>query len=395
MTSRFVRVLYVSNLDGQAAIGYDSKIVGQARGLVRPDISCELISFDEDRNIVLRKIGLSGEERESRQQLYPGSSNLLIRRQRLLRATFDKLNGDRIDILYFRYPRADPLYLYYLFRYKLAFPELKVFCEYPTFPYDQESMGDDSLKASMIRYLDRISRGYLKHVISSAIAVNYSGQIYGIPAISIANGITVKEFRLRSPVPIKGDVTSITLLGVANVQEWHGYDRVIEGLGVYYREHQAPIEVNFHIVGIREPMRSRLLKVISDFEIERYVSFSPPVHGQSLDELFDCADVAVSTLAAHRIDLHELSPLKSREYCARGIPFILGYSDPDFGADFEYALRVPANDEPVSLSKVIDFALDLRQNSRHPHEMRQYAESQLDWSIKMQPVVNAIRSTLS
>jgi hypothetical protein len=52
------------------------------------------------------------------------------------------------------------------------------------------------------------------------------------------------------------------------------------------------------------------------------------------------ADVAVGTLALYRKGMEEASPLKVREYLARGIPTIVGYRDTDFGGPTPFLLQI-------------------------------------------------------
>ena len=88
-------------------------------------------------------------------------------------------------------------------------------------------------------------------------------------------------------------------------------------------------------------------------------------------------------MASHRRGLKEASILKAREYCARGIPFIYGISDPDFPPDFPYILRLPADESPIEIEDVLAFAKDVCADPDHPEKMRRYARENLDWSVKM------------
>jgi hypothetical protein len=51
------------------------------------------------------------------------------------------------------------------------------------------------------------------------------------------------------------------------------------------------------------------------------------------------ADVGLGTLSLYEKEMNELDPLKTREYLARGLPFISGHRDPDIPDGFAYALR--------------------------------------------------------
>lgn len=385
-----MRGLYVSNLDGQIALGYDAKILGQIKGLIANGLSFELISFSDTREVILRtEFACLNDFNQSSVLLKDASSNLLIRRKRLLDAALERLKATSMDILYIRYPRSDPLYLFFLYRVKIKYPSIRIFCEFPTFPYDKEVTAESSVKSLIVKALDRLTRNSLKHFIDRAVAVNYQGFIFGIPGLSINNGITVANLPVR-----KNDLSlmpkNIHLLGVANVQPWHGYDRIITGLGKYYKTSDDFPKIIFHVVGARESTLRDLQKIVVQHKVEDFVVFYPPTRGEELDKLFDLSDLCVSTLAAHRIDLYELSPLKTREYCARGMPFLLGYKDPDFPKTFEYSLECPADDTSIDMNSVIAFCQTIYSSPDSTEKIHQYAELNLDWSVKMADVAKAM-----
>jgi len=375
-----VNVLYISNLDPQVSVGYNSKTLGQAKGLAKDKV-CGLITFNLEKQVIIRYVSQFQDNIENIYVVKPKSQFLILRRIYLLTATLNIISKHKksLHYLYFRYPRSDPFYILFLAINKILYPHLTIFCEFPTFPYDQEKVSDNLFKSFLIVFLDRLTRVYLKFFIFKAIAINYYGNIFGIPSISIQNGIIVEDFPLRKP---QYDQSAIHLLGVANVQNYHGYDRVIAGISKYYEQSIDKTTVYFHIVGLN--LSSNTLTTLSkQLGIDEYVLTYPPMLGENLDQLFNLSDLAISTLAAHRIGLNELSPLKSREYCARGIPFILGYKDLDFPSDFCYCKRIEESDIQISIPNLIKFAQQMRKDIKHPFIMRDYAKKNLDWSIKM------------
>jgi hypothetical protein len=64
-----------------------------------------------------------------------------------------------------------------------------------------------------------------------------------------------------------------------------------------------------------------LKNLASRLRINDHIIFHGFVHGKELDRLFEQNHIAVGSLGIHRIGLNQLSILKAREYCARGIPF--------------------------------------------------------------------------
>ncbi len=196
-----------------------------------------------------------------------------------------------------------------------------------------------------------------------------------IPHITIPNGFDVRSVRIRTPP--SGDSTDLHLLFVGNVSRWHGLDRLIRGIARY----RGSIRVHLHIVGDGDELQNLQ-------ELARVIAPGSPVYfhgnyiGSQLDPVFDECDVAIGSLGVHRQGLAQASSLKVREYCSRGIPFVLSNQDPDFPDSFEYCLHLEPTDEPVDVVEIVTFASRMRNRPLHPEKMRSFAEKNLDWSVK-------------
>jgi len=62
------------------------------------------------------------------------------------------------------------------------------------------------------------------------------------------------------------------------------------------------------------------------------------------------ADVGIGTLALHRNQMSEASPLKTREYLAAGLPVVISYEDTDFPHGATFLLRIPNTEDNVQRS---------------------------------------------
>lgn len=206
------------------------------------------------------------------------------------------------------------------------------------------------------------------------------------PHITIGNGFNVDSVTVRRLTPFTG--RELHLLCVANVNPWHGLDRLIRGMGTYH----GSTRIILHVAG--DGSELPLLKKISeDLDISDQVIFHGLTTGKDLDELFNTCHIGIGSLGLHRIGLTEASILKAREYCARGIPYIIACADPDFPADFPYVHRVSGDESPVCIESIVEFAQKVYQDADHPQKMRAYALGQLDWSVKMK-ILKAFLETL-
>jgi glycosyltransferase involved in cell wall biosynthesis len=266
-------------------------------------------------------------------------------------------------------------------------PQMKIFLEFGTYPFDAELEGP-------IKTLYPVSEFYLKRQkgrVSRIITFCGQDEIHDIACVKMRNGISVEEHPWRSAPPAFSD--TLDLIAVSTLHNWHAYDRLIEGMKRYYEKDFArkKINVRFHIVGDGDK-KSELRQMASEFGLEDKVIFYGFKSGAELDAVFEQSHVAVGTLGMHRIKAEVVSSLKNREYCARGVPFVLATDDPDFPATLNFVHYVPGDDSPLDITALIEFYENLAADRNFPKTMRDYALENLDWKSKIAPVLEMSRT---
>lgn len=198
----------------------------------------------------------------------------------------------------------------------------------------------------------------------------------------LTNGIDVDNItaRLSSPAwPAK----EFTLIGVASLASWHAFDRVIHGIYSYKNKHSnEKIKLKLIVVGDGE-VRKELVKLSQSLRVEDSVEFVGFQIGENLDELFNRSHVAVSSLGLYRIGLDMGSVLKSREYTARGMPFISTGYDIDFDPIPSFVLQVKNDNTPVNIEEVIAFYTSIYTDKNLSDKIRSYAVNNLDLKVKV------------
>ena len=302
-----------------------------------------------------------------------------IRRAREISRIFGKAIGSLgpDDVLYYRYSGSFPLY--YPNKFLRRFRACKIVTEHQTKELDEFKLNNDALSYWSDYFFGKLLRKQSDAIIGvtdeiTQYEVSRSGDPEK-PRLTIGNGFAVQSVSVRQAPHYNND---LHLLCVANVSRWHGLDRLLRGLAAYY----GMPNVILHIAGDGAEL-PHLQKLAGDLSISDRVVFHGFTTGKALDALFDQCHIAVGSLGIHRIGLKEASILKAREYCARGIPFIYGISDPDFPSNFPYILHLPADESPIEIEEVLRFAKVVCADPDHPQKMRRYAEEHLDWSVKM------------
>lgn len=198
---------------------------------------------------------------------------------------------------------------------------------------------------------------------------------------TIGNGIDIVRYPLRMPERDFHD-NEIRLLFIGSGFRTHGLDRLIKSIYAYYKNNDNKYNIQLKIAGDSHEMYLNK-DLVNKLGLFSNVSFLGNLKSESLNELFDWAQIGVGSLGIHRKGLKYTSELKAREYCVRGLPFFWSTSDQDFDQDFPYILNIPENEGIFDMGPVISFAIKMTSEERHPLKMRQYAVEHLDWSVKM------------
>ena len=295
-----------------------------------------------------------------------------------------------IQLVYVRsFNNANP-FTVHLFR-KLKEAGIKVVMEIPTYPYDLEFIGA-SFRIRMNLKIDQRYRHQLAALTDGIVTFTDEETIFGQRTIRISNGVDFEHIPLRCPTKKEPNNPEIHLIGVAEVHYWHGFDRLIAGLGEYYKTGKPIIKLHFHIVGgvadsemynsIHAPGFKEL---IDKYGIAEYIHFHGPMYGQELDELFNMCDFAIGSLGRHRSGIDKIKTLKNREYAARGIPFIYSETDEDFD-HMPYILKAPADESPIDIVKLLKF---YQEQVWSPLEIRN-SIGFLSWKNQMQKVIEEV-----
>lgn len=167
------------------------------------------------------------------------------------------------------------------------------------------------------------------------------------------------------------------MVAVGSISSWHGWDRLLRGLHVYEgRRSQLDPTVEVTFVG-DGPARTSLQVLADDLGLTRRLTFVGLKFGKDLDAVFKGADVGIGTLAAHRKLLSQASSLKSREYCARGLPFVSADHDPAFeGVDFVF--RAPSDESSLDIRSIVGWLSALGDTGPLNEKIRRYAVDHCD-----------------
>lgn len=200
-----------------------------------------------------------------------------------------------------------------------------------------------------------------------------AGRGRSVPSRTVANGVDVRAIPRTGFVPYDGRELRLAMMSSSHAV-WHGTDRLLEALRAYRGDRKIVVDLignGSGTPGTEERIGNAVLR------------HHGLLQGVALHEAMRGANLGISTLAFFRTGLRQAAVLKTRDYVARGLPVVLGYEDVDLPADCPFVLRVPANDTPLSVEALFAFAERVSSMPDLSADMRAFAESHLDWRVKV------------
>ena len=381
-----MKILFLTYHGFEEASGISKKMLAQIKGLRQNghDVRLCFYGFADDGHrcryiddVVIKDYGKGG---------------IAGLRQRLdYNCIYEYCVREKIEFVYARcFQNANP-WLIRFFK-KLRKAGIHAVTEIPTYPYDQEFTHFEWKMRAELK-MDQIFRNKLYQQMDALVTFSDAERIFGQRTIRISNGVDLDSIPLHQPSTISHQPSGLHLIGVAEVHDWHGFDRVMTGIGKYYRQKQIANshqpDVYFHVVGGVHPnrMTNVFLPIIKEYGLQDRIIFHGQLFGDELTNVFNLCQFAIGSLGRHRSGITVIKTLKNREYATRGIPFIYSEQDSDFDHQ-PYVLKAPADESPVNIQHIIDFMKDFQMK---PAEIRRTVEH-LSWKIQMQMVVEQMNS---
>jgi hypothetical protein len=341
------KLLYIAFKDfSNLHFGANAKVLSQCRAFSEYEYDVDLIGRSGHDTVLIHTNGdvqvlTHHDEAIKNKKLH----NLLDKRHQVS-DTIRFLRDKHYDACYVRYDFSDPGFLKLLKVVDSVCPVIAL--ELPTYPYEQEnSIGTlNKIKMSIdLRYRKQL------HQYVDFIVTFYGGydNLFGIPVLVVPNGFDFSTMQLvESNLPNDG----IHIIAVSSMREWHGYERMIEGMHLYYQNGEENKQ-NFilHLVGNGREY-GKYAKLVAEYGLEKHIVMEGAMHGKALDALYEKCALGIDSLARHRSGISVLSSLKSREYGAKGLPIINSCKIDILGTDFPYMLQVPADELPIDMGTI-------------------------------------------
>jgi glycosyltransferase, family 1 len=309
--------------------------------------------FDNNGNILVKK----------KYFFKNGKINHILRRYMLLLLCKDYFlkNDVELEFSYLRYHFFDSFYINLLKVLKKK--SKKVIMEAHSYPVFVKKD-----RFNPIKILDEMySKKAHKYCDYIASMTNLK-TIYEIPTYEIENTLNIDDFKIKKYKRVEN---KFILINVAFENITHGLDRLIKGISNYYKTIYKTTSIDIELLLIGEYSNSTK-KLVEDLSLSEKVKFLGKMKRNEIDTYIDEAHFAVGSMGNHRANSYYGSALKTKEYIARGIPFVYGWEERIL-INFPFAYKVPLNEEPVDIKKILEFYRKI-ENKDLAIKMRKFLE---------------------
>lgn len=242
-----------------------------------------------------------------------------------------------------------------------------------------------SSRLSIMYFIGKIDRIWGKKAylyVDLIASMSDESELWGVKTFKISNAIDLESISLHE---YNGKPNDINFISVSYERDVHGYDRLIKGISDYYYN-GGKRDIYFHMVGSSLPSTKKL---IDKLDLQNRCILYGPMKGEDLDKVYNKANIGVGCLANHRIGSFYGSALKTKEYIAKGIPFIYGWKEKVL-ENFPYAKEYELCEDPINIQSVIDFYDSLDKDNLNK-KIRDCLGAEDTWDYQMKIVVDHIK----
>lgn len=308
---------------------------------------------------------------------------------RIIRKRVLGLKDTPIAYCYVRYSPASRGLIDVLKTLKSTQKNIKIILEIPTYPYETELK---TLRDIPFKIRERLYRGKLKKYVDLIVSPSHleEDQIFGVPAYEITNGINVDSIKPRELAPREDD--TVNLLGIALITAKQGFDRVLRGMHEYYRTKTASEpNVRFYVIGDGDA-KEELVALSDELSLTEHVVYTGQKEKHELEDYYSFADLGIGTLGLYKSnELSKVNSLKTREYCAKGLPFVITDCDYVFADNhFEFAYVIANDDSPLNIREILGLLNEQKRNytdEQIAEKMSDFAKEHLSWSTILRSVI--------
>ena len=238
-----------------------------------------------------------------------------------------------------------------------------------------------SLGGKYIMYCFNKNGHRFKDYVSYFLCEGNFTEMFDVPAYTMNMGVDVKQI---VPHYYKGDKNELNLISVANENVYHAYDRIIKSVHLY----KGDKKIKVHLVGTITDSSKALIR---KYGLENQVILYGKKCGKELDRIYDKCNVGLGPFGQHRVGGKKDTGLKTKEYFAKGLPYIFSGEEPSVPDNYPYICEFPSDESPIDFDKVWGFYQLFADDSEVIDKMRSFALENYSWHKIMEDALSHLK----
>ena len=257
--------------------------------------------------------------------------------------------------------------------------------EIPTYPLDTGNSIlykiRDLIEMSCYKSINKYIKLTLVNLIDDSISLPDNWQIFH-------NALDIDNY-YETEYPELSD--TIKFIIIANISEYHHYERILHAM----KRYSGNYDIELAIISPKSNEYSKLKTLVSSLNLESKVTFYDSLPLNEIQNIAKNYHIGVAQLSTSEKGSNLVNTLKSKDYCAMGLPFISTCYDTSFEKNFPYAYITENMDDDINLYKIIDWYLNIRKNSNYRNDMYKYAKNNLQYDKFAQQIIDRLELDLN
>ncbi len=238
-----------------------------------------------------------------------------------------------------------------------------------------------SLGGKYIVAMYKCNANRFKDYLSYFLVEGNMTELHGVKAYTMNMGVEVQSI---TPHSYCGEENALNLISVANETSYHGYDRIIESLRAY-KQKKPDAHVFVHLVGT---ISSQTKQLVEKYQLDQSVILYGKKSGAELDEIYSKCNVGLGPFGQHRVGGKKDTGLKTKEYFAKGLPYIYSGSEPTVPEGYPYICNFPSDESLVDFDRIWEFYESYRNDPQVVSNMRAFAAEYYSWDTIMKDALS-------
>ena len=145
--------------------------------------------------------------------------------------------------------------------------------------------------------------------------------------------------------------------------------------------------ISLTVISPDSPAYDSLKRLATELGIAEYITFLGSLPIAEIQKLANSCHIGVGQLSDSSKGSNLVNTLKSKDYCAMGIPFFSTCYDTSFEKDFPYIFVTEDMDSDIDLSEVIGWFLEINKDPAYRQRMYDFAKENLQYDSLAREIV--------